>query len=291
MLISTSDSVALVGESGCGKSLTALAILHLLDGTGIKVTGNVLWRGKEVYQLSSKELHQYRGGEVAIIFQEPMTALNPVIRCGKQIKEVLKIHNYGNDDNTGRVMDLLQRVRLPDPAEVYKSYPHELSGGMRQRVLIAMAIAGNPKLLIADEPTTALDVTVQSQIIDLLFDLQKDNDMSVLFITHDLSIVDAIAERLVIMYAGQIVEEGKAQSVLNNPLHPYTRALLKCAPSLEEKKRKLSTIPGSVPQPGEYPSGCRFHPRCDITYEECIKLEPTLDRITDRDVRCPYAIK
>jgi len=288
--VSYGETVALVGESGCGKSLTALSVIRLNDYYSIRENGEIIFNGKNVTQLSAKALHDYRGGEVAMIFQEPMTALNPVMRCGKQIQEVLDLHSSGNVEKS-QVIELLERVRMPNPSDTYKSYPHELSGGMRQRVLIAMAIAGSPKLLIADEPTTALDVTVQSQIIEILSDLQEESGMGILFITHDLTIVESIADRLLIMYAGQIVEKGAAEDVLNNPKHPYTKALLTCAPSLAEKKDNLSTIPGSVPQPGEYPLGCRFHPRCDIKHEECIKFEPTLDRITDRDVRCPYAIK
>lgn len=283
------ETVALVGESGCGKSLTALAVMRLNDSSSIRESGTIEFDGKDVTQLTGRELHNYRGGEAAMIFQEPMTALNPVIRCGAQIKEVLEQHAIGNDEKS-RVFKLLERVKMPNPAETYKSYPHELSGGMRQRVLIAMALAGIPKLLIADEPTTALDVTVQGQIIELLSELQQESGMGILFITHDLTIVESIADRLLIMYAGQIVEEGRAGDVLINPKHPYTQALLSCAPSLSEKKDILSTIPGSVPQPGDYPSGCRFHPRCTLAENSCSQEEPILQKIEGRALRCPVVV-
>ena len=283
------ETVALVGESGCGKSLTALAVMRLNDSSSIRESGTIEFEGKDVTQLTGRELHSYRGGEAAMIFQEPMTALNPVIRCGAQIKEVLTPHGIGNDEKS-RVFKLLERVKMPNPAETYKSYPHELSGGMRQRVLIAIALAGIPKLLIADEPTTALDVTVQGQIIELLSELQQESGMGILFITHDLTIVESIADRLLIMYAGQIVEEGRAGDVLTNPKHPYTQALLSCAPSLSEKKDILSTIPGSVPQPGDYPSGCRFHPRCTLAEISCSQEEPILQKIEGRALRCPVVV-
>ncbi len=284
--VSSSETVALAGESGCGKSLTALSIIRLNDYVSIRENGTIVFEGKDVTQLSAGELYKYRGGEVAMIFQEPMTALNPVMRCGKQIQEVLDLHSSGNGEKS-QVIELLKRVRMPNPSDTYKSYPHELSGGMRQRVLIAMALAGSPKLMIADEPTTALDVTVQSQIIKLLSDLQEESGMGILFISHDLTTVESIAHRLLIMYAGQIVEEGAAEDILKNPKHPYTKALLSCAPSLAAKKDNLSTIPGSVPQPGEYPSGCRFHPRCTIAKSTCSELSPELKIIEGRNVRCP----
>ena len=284
--VSSGETVALVGGSGCGKSLTALAAMRLNDRSSIRESGTIEFEGKDITQLAAKELHAYRGFDVAIIFQEPMTALNPVIRCGAQIKEVLDQHDIGSGEKS-EVIDLLKRVKMPNPAETYKSYPHELSGGMRQRVLIAMALAGSPKLLIADEPTTALDVTVQGQIIELLSDLQHESGMGILFITHDLTIVESIADRLLIMYAGQILEEGRAGDVLNNPKHPYTQALLSCAPSIAEKKDILSTIPGSVPQPGDYPSGCRFHPRCTLAEYSCSQEEPILQKIEERTFRCP----
>jgi oligopeptide/dipeptide ABC transporter ATP-binding protein len=287
--VSSGETVALVGESGCGKSLTALAAMRLNDRSSIRESGTIEFEGKDITQLAAKELHEYRGFDVAIIFQEPMTALNPVIRCGAQIKEVLDQHDIGSGEKS-EVIDLLKRVKMPNPAETYKSYPHELSGGMRQRILIAMALAGSPKLLIADEPTTALDVTVQGQIIELLSDLQHESGMGILFITHDLTIVESIADRLLIMYAGQILEEGRAGDVLNNPKHPYTQALLSCAPSIAEKKDKLSTIPGSVPQPGAYPIGCRFHPRCDLVESVCSQDEPILQNIEGRVVRCPVVV-
>ncbi len=287
--VSSGETVALVGESGCGKSLTALAAMRLNDRSSIRESGTIEFEGKDITLLAAKELHAYRGFDVAIIFQEPMTALNPVIRCGAQIKEVLDQHDIGSGEKS-EVIDLLKHVKMPNPAETYKSYPHELSGGMRQRILIAMALAGSPKLLIADEPTTALDVTVQGQIIELLSDLQHESGMGILFITHDLTIVESIADRLLIMYAGQILEEGRAGDVLNNPKHPYTQALLSCVPSIAEKKDKLSTIPGSVPQPGAYPTGCRFHPRCDLVESVCSQDEPILQNIEGRVVRCPVVV-
>ena len=280
----------LVGESGCGKSVTALSIARLLaTPPASHPQGQILLEGHDVLSMNPRELQRIRGGHVGYVFQEPGASLNPVMRIGTQIREALTRHRpqFAND---AEVIRLLRQVGIPAPETRLKDYPHQLSGGMQQRVMIAMALAPQPKLLIADEPTTALDVTVQAQIIELLRDLQQQLGMSILLITHNLGLVGDIADRVGVMYAGQIVEEGQTRDVLQRPRHPYTRALLKSVPELGRAGRRLESIPGTVPRPGDWPVGCRFAPRCPIARSEC-SLRP-IDwnpGSIDHAVRCPYA--
>ncbi|MCX6860700.1 MAG: ABC transporter ATP-binding protein [Verrucomicrobia bacterium] len=280
----------LVGESGCGKSVTALSIARLLaTPPASHPRGQILLEGHDVLSMNPRELQRIRGGHVGYVFQEPGASLNPVMRIGTQIREALTRHRpqFAND---AEVIRLLRQVGIPAPETRLKDYPHQLSGGMQQRVMIAMALAPQPKLLIADEPTTALDVTVQAQIIELLRDLQQQLGMSILLITHNLGLVGDIADRVGVMYAGQIVEEGQTRDVLQRPRHPYTRALLKSVPELGRAGRRLESIPGTVPRPGDWPVGCRFAPRCPMARSEC-SLRP-IDwnpGSIDHAVRCPYA--
>ena len=280
----------LVGESGCGKSVTALSIARLLaTPPASHPQGQILLEGHDVLSMNPRELQRIRGGHVGYVFQEPGGSLNPVMRIGTQIREALTRHRpqFANDTE---VIRLLRQVGIPAPETRLKDYPHQLSGGMQQRVMIAMALAPQPKLLIADEPTTALDVTVQAQIIELLRDLQQQLGMSILLITHNLGLVGDIADRVGVMYAGQIVEEGQTRDVLQRPRHPYTRALLKSVPELGRAGRRLESIPGTVPRPGDWPVGCRFAPRCPMARSEC-SLRP-IDwnpGSIDHAVRCPYA--
>jgi oligopeptide/dipeptide ABC transporter ATP-binding protein len=280
----------LVGESGCGKSVTALSIARLLaTPPASHPQGQILLEGHDVLSMNPRELQRIRGGHVGYVFQEPGASLNPVMRIGTQIREALTRHRpqFAND---AEVIRLLRQVGIPAPETRLKDYPHQLSGGMQQRVMIAMALAPQPKLLIADEPTTALDVTVQAQIIELLRDLQQQLGMSILLITHNLGLVGDIADRVGVMYAGQIVEEGQTRDVLQRPRHPYTRALLKSVPELGRAGRRLESIPGTVPRPGDWPVGCRFAPRCPMARSEC-SLRP-IDwnpGSIDHAVRCPYA--
>lgn len=264
--------VALVGESGCGKSLTALSILRLLPKPAIRVAGGELrWHGtqgsvKELLQLSDREIRSLRGRDIAMIFQEPMTALNPVFSVGEQIVEVLTLHrDMSRKEAWSEAATLLAQVGIADAHRRVRDYPHQFSGGMRQRVLIAMAIACRPQLLIADEPTTALDVTVQAQILDLLRELQSETGMSILLITHDLGVVAQMADYVYVMYAGRIVEHAPTAALFNRPLHPYTQGLFRCTPRLNDANLTIEPIRGSVPDPAHFPTGCRFHPRCDLT--------------------------
>jgi peptide/nickel transport system ATP-binding protein/oligopeptide transport system ATP-binding protein len=280
----------LVGESGCGKSVTALSIARLLaTPPASHPQGQILLEGHDVLSMNPRELQRIRGGHVGYVFQEPGASLNPVMRIGTQIREALTRHRpqFAND---AEVIRLLRQVGIPAPETRLKDYPHQLSGGMQQRVMIAMALAPQPKLLIADEPTTALDVTVQAQIIELLRDLQHQLGMSILLITHNLGLVGDIADRVGVMYAGQIVEEGQTRDVLQRPRHPYTRALLKSVPELGQAGRRLESIPGTVPRPGDWPVGCRFAPRCPMARSEC-SLRPVdwNPGSIDHAVRCPYA--
>jgi oligopeptide/dipeptide ABC transporter ATP-binding protein len=280
----------LVGESGCGKSVTALSIARLLaTPPASHPQGQILLEGHDVLSMNPRELQRIRGGHVGYVFQEPGASLNPVMRIGTQIREALTRHRpqFAND---AEVIRLLRQVGIPAPETRLKDYPHQLSGGMQQRVMIAMALAPQPKLLIADEPTTALDVTVQAQIIELLRDLQQQLGMSILLITHNLGLVGDIADRVGVMYAGQIVEEGQTRDVLQRPRHPYTRALLKSVPELGRAGRRLESIPGTVPRPGDWPVGCRFAPRCPMARSEC-SLRPVdwNPGSIDHAVRCPYA--
>ena len=262
------EILALVGESGCGKSITCMSLAKLLPEAARILDGQVKLRTSsgavvDVLGLQGRALRKIRGGGIAYIFQEPSVSLNPVFRVGEQIVEALELHRPDVVDPWAEAMELLKKVGIPDPVNRLRLYPHEMSGGMQKRIMIAMAIACRPSLLIADEPTTALDVTIQAQILDLLLELRRTLGTSMILVTHNLGIVSETADRVAVMYAGRIVEMGKVRDLIDSPVHPYTRALLAAVPVLGEEKGRLSTIPGSVPLPAEYPAGCRFCTRCE----------------------------
>jgi len=272
------EILSLVGESGCGKSVTALSILKLIPSPpGRVVSGEVLFDGKDLLKLKEKEMEKVRGNDIAMIFQEPMTSLNPVFTVGDQIMEAILFHQkVDREEAKKKAIDLLDRVRIPSPEATIDAYPHQLSGGMRQRAMIAMALSCQPKLLIADEPTTALDVTVQAQVLRLLREIQREMGMAVLLITHDLGVVSEIADRVAVMYAGRMMEYGPIETIFQQVRHPYTRGLLDSIPPLEEKRNRLNAIPGQVPDPMDLPLGCTFHPRCTLAMDNCKKAEPPL---------------
>lgn len=265
------ETTALVGESGCGKSVSALALARLVAPPGFIAGGRVMFAGRDVSAMNGKALRRLRGAELSYVFQEPSTSLNPVFRVGYQVAESIRLHRGGAPVRRD-VADLFKRVGLPENRT--RSYPHELSGGMQQRVMIAMALACNPKLLVADEPTTALDVTIQAQILDLLARLQRDTGMGMLVITHNFGIVAGLAQRVYVMYAGRIIEYAPTEELLTRPLHPYTQGLLKAVPRLAANAQRISGIPGSVPNPARPPTGCKFHPRCPEARERCRVEEP-----------------
>jgi len=286
--IDEGETFGLVGESGCGKSVTALSLLRLLDGSGRIVGGDIVFAGRTLLALSEEEMRSLRGDQIAMVFQEPMTSLNPVFTVGYQIGEVLEVHRgMSRKQARAEAIELLRLVEIPEPERRVDAYPHQLSGGMRQRVMIAMALACRPRLLIADEPTTALDVTIQAQILELLAHLQQQFGMAVLFVTHDLGIVAERARRVAVMYAGRIVEEAETATLFRNPLHPYTRGLLRSIPRLGMRVRRLAAIPGSVPDPLALPSGCRFRDRCTYAVARCGEIDPQLEPFGDsRAVAC-----
>ncbi len=285
--IARGEMLGLVGESGCGKSVTALSILDLFADSPLRITeGAIRFRGVDLRSLDLKALQALRGNDIAMIFQEPMTSLNPVFRIGDQIAEVLQLHEGASlREGRKKAIGLLERVGMASPASMSKRYPHELSGGQRQRVMIAMALACKPQLLIADEPTTALDVTVQAQILELLDDLRLDTGMAVLLITHDLGLVRQFCDCLAVMYCGQLVEVGPCESVLSKPRHRYTQALLNTVPALNEPGTRLPAIEGRVPSPGNWPAGCAFAARCRHAIAECESIAPLLSSPVD-GVRC-----
>jgi peptide/nickel transport system ATP-binding protein/oligopeptide transport system ATP-binding protein len=269
------DTLALVGESGCGKTMTALSLLRLVPKPGRIDAGTIRIGGHDVLALPVAALRRLRGREAAMIFQEPSTSLNPVMTAGVQVVEAIRLHErVGYDEARRRAAELFDRVGIPDPSARLDAYPHQLSGGMRQRVMIAIALAAKPRLLIADEPTTALDVTIQAQILELLRELRSQTGMAVLLITHDLGIVNEIAERVAVMYAGQLVEVGTRERVLGAPRHPYTQGLLASIPARATRGARLTEIRGAVPSPAAWPSGCRFHPRCPLSFEPCPRVDP-----------------
>jgi oligopeptide/dipeptide ABC transporter ATP-binding protein len=287
--IDTGETLAIVGESGCGKSVTGLTLMRLVPSPpGVIEDGSVLFRGADLLALPEPEMRSIRGREIAMIFQEPMTSLNPVFKVGFQIAEAILTHqDIAKQEARQRVIELLRLVQIPDPEGRYDSYPHELSGGMRQRVMIAMALACNAQLLIADEPTTALDVTIQAQILELIQRLRDEFGGAVLLITHDLGVVAETADRVVVMYAGRVVEQSHAGPLFSAPLHPYTRGLLKSIPSRNVGRAKLPVIPGTVPDAAHKPSACHFHPRCPYVRDVCREEDPELRAITDgRLARC-----
>ena len=283
--INQGESIALVGESGCGKSISAMAIINLLPTPPAVIkNGEIIFENKNIFSLKEDELRKIRGRDIGIIFQEPMTSLNPTKTIGNQIGEVFKIHypQLTKKDIKEKTISLLKKVGIPLAEERIDSYPHEFSGGMRQRVMIAMAIACNPKLLIADEPTTALDVTIQAQILDLIKNIQKEYGMSLLLITHNMGIVVNICDKIIIMYAGRIIESGTIINIFSNPLHPYTKGLLDSIPLLNKEKEQLYSIPGIVPHPKDFIKGCRFRDRCSKRFEKCNTDEkPLLFKIKD----------
>jgi len=281
-------TLCLVGESGSGKSVTALSIAQLVPSPpAFYGGGEILLQGRDVLKMNAAQLRDIRGGVVSYVFQEPGTSLNPVFRIGHQIKEALKLHRP-EAATDAEVIRLLKLVGIPAPESRLRNYPHELSGGMQQRAMLAMALAPQPKLLVADEPTTGLDVTIQAQIIELLSRLQQQMGMAILLITHNLGIVSDLADHVAVMYAGQIVETAPARDLLKRPLHPYTQALMNSVPSMDEEVDRLTAIPGAVPRLGAFPAGCRFHPRCPRAQAECSQMPPGLVEVEpQRWVRCP----
>jgi oligopeptide/dipeptide ABC transporter ATP-binding protein len=290
--VGAGETIGLVGESGCGKSVTALSVLRLVRPPGrIEPGSRILFEGRDLVTLGERDLRAVRGARIAMVFQEPMTALNPVFTVGEQIAEVVRIHSKTTRHNAWqRAVEMLQIVGIPAPVERAKEYPHQLSGGMRQRVVIAMALVMNPALIIADEPTTALDVTIQAQILELLQQLQSRFGMSILLITHDLGVVAETVSRVLVMYGGEIVEEAAVNTLFAEPHHPYTEGLLAAMPRLGEARDRLRTIPGTVPPPTRWPNGCRFHDRCRYAWERCTMEHPPLYQIGAAHVsRCHLA--
>jgi oligopeptide/dipeptide ABC transporter ATP-binding protein len=291
-------TLGVVGESGCGKSVTSLSIMRLIPNPPGKITGGqILYKGRDLLQLSSEEMRKIRGNEISMIFQEPMTSLNPVFTIGNQLMEAILLHqDLSKSGALDKAVEMLRLVGIPAPEKRIRDYPHQLSGGMRQRVMIAMALSCNPKILIADEPTTALDVTIQAQILDLLRDLQQKTGLALLLITHDLGVVAEMAHDVVVMYAGRVVERAPVHEIFKSPKHPYTRGLLNSIPVLSRdptgkvKKSRLEPIPGIVPSLFDLPAGCRFQERCSLVSDECRASEPVLRDFSGiRSVRCVKA--
>ena len=289
-------TLGIVGDSGSGKSVSAMSIIKLLDGNGYIESGTITFDGQDILNCTDKEMYHIRGNEISVIFQEPMTSLNPVFTVERQIGEVLRIHqNMNKQQARQKAVELLSDVKIPNPERVAKQYPFQLSGGMRQRVMIAMALACKPKLLIADEPTTALDVTIQAQILKLMNELKQQTGTSILFITHDLGVIHEMADEVAVMYCGQIVEKASAAEIFHDSVfsHPYTEGLMTSIPQLNTPKgEKLEAIPGSVPNPLYLPEGCKFGPRCKYCTKKCMEAEPPLSEVEPGHlVRCFYAEK
>ena len=288
-------TVGIVGESGSGKSASAMSILRLLDGNGYIDSGEILFEGKDLTKLKIDELYKIRGDKISVIFQEPMTSLNPVFTVKKQLAEPFIIHRgMKKKQANAEVIKMLEAVQIPNPEAVARQYPHQLSGGMRQRVMIAMALACRPKILIADEPTTALDVTIQAQILRLMNDLQRENGTSIIFITHDLGVINEMADDVVVMYCGQVVEKSSARTIFTDCeySHPYTEGLMYSIPRLDAPDAKLEPIPGAVPHPLALPKGCKFAPRCKYCTQKCIDNEPELrENVSGQMIRCFYPKK
>ena len=287
------ETLGIVGESGCGKTMLALSIMRLIPTNGSIVGGTIFFQGQDLLKLSSAEIRAKRGSEIAMVFQEPMTSLNPVFRVGEQIAEAIRLHQkLSAQDALALSIAQLREVGIPEPERRAQDYPHQLSGGMRQRVMIAMAMSCHPQLLLADEPTTALDVTIQAQILDLIVDLKKKNNMAVILITHDLGVVAQAAQRVAVMYAGKIVENSEVAEIFANPLHPYTKGLIdsipaKCDDSGDGRQKYLQTIPGSVPSLYDLAAGCRFQQRCPYADGQCKEQEPALAEIApDHFIAC-----
>jgi peptide/nickel transport system ATP-binding protein len=281
-------TLGIVGESGCGKSMTALSLLQLVpEPAGYVDSGRILFEGKDLLDLTWEQMRAVRGVDIGMIFQEPMTSLNPTFTVGYQIREAMLIHGKKMEEAQTRAVELLKRVGLDNPEQALRQYPHELSGGMRQRVMIAIALANRPKLLIADEPTTALDVTVQAQILSLIRELQEETGMAVVLITHDLGIIAEVADDVCVMYAGQVVETATTRELFKNPQHPYTKGLFASLPARNRRGMDLATLEGVVPEAVAWPKGCRFAPRCAFAWEACTTTAPKFQPPgTDRPVRC-----
>lgn len=281
------ETLGIVGESGCGKSVTSMSILHLLPPKGRIVDGTIRFKGRDITHLPPAEMAKLRGKEIAMIFQEPMTSLNPVYTVGYQISEMILRHEkVSKKEARARAIEMLRLVNIPAPEKRIDEYPHELSGGMRQRVMIAMALSCNPELLIADEPTTALDVTIQAQILDLMRTLKQTLNTSIMMITHDLGVVAEMSDYVLVMYAGMVMEYSDVRSLFADPLHPYTQGLLKALPRMGESQEKLYVIDGVVPSLYELPTGCRFWPRCAYATERCKHEIPALYEVEGRKIRC-----
>jgi len=286
--IDEGETLGLVGESGAGKSVASLSILNLIQSPPGEIErGSIRFRGEDILNMTPERLRNVRGGEIGMIFQDAETALNPAHTVGRQIAETVQLHQDVTEAQAWeRAVEMLEQVGIPDPVERADEYPHQFSGGMQQRAMIAIALANNPSLLIADEPTTALDVTIEAAILDLLEDLKDEFDMSMLFISHDLSVISEVCDHIGVMYAGELVEVGSVERVYREPRHPYTHGLLESIPTAHEKVDELTPIEGSMPAGTDRPSGCRFHPRCPAAMENCSTVEPELVEIDGRDVAC-----
>jgi oligopeptide/dipeptide ABC transporter ATP-binding protein len=288
--INARETLGVVGESGCGKTITALSILRLVPDPGRIVSGRILFRGRDVTKMDDDEIRDFRGNDVSMIFQDPMTSLNPVTRVGKQIEEAMTAHKrFTGQQAKLRVVELLKRVRVPAAEKRVNDYPHQFSGGMRQRAMIAMGLSNEPELLIADEPTTALDVTVQAQIVELMKQLNRELGTAMMLITHNMALIAALCQRVVVMYAGRVVEEGPVEQIFTHPQHPYTWALLRSVPRVDEaRKDRLVSIRGLPPDLVKPPPGCKFHPRCPFVIDQCkTEPEPQLEEVaTEQQARC-----
>jgi peptide/nickel transport system ATP-binding protein len=288
-------TLGIVGESGSGKSVSAMSVLRLLDANGYIAGGTVTFDGQDLSKVTTEQMYHIRGNRISVIFQEPMTSLNPVFSVKKQLSEPFIIHQgMSRKEAAAKCIEMLKAVQIPNPEAVAKQYPHQLSGGMRQRVMIAMALACKPDILIADEPTTALDVTIQAQILRLMNDLQKENGTSIMFITHDLGVINEMADDVVVMYCGQVVEQAPARVIFTDckQSHPYTEGLMYSIPRLNDDRKKLDPIPGVVPHPLDLPKGCKFAPRCKYCTQKCIDAEPELKQVAEGQfVRCFYPDK
>ncbi|WP_261134517.1 ABC transporter ATP-binding protein [Bacillus sp. Marseille-Q3570] len=283
------EVLGIVGESGCGKSVTSLSVMGLVPSPPGKVVGGeILYKGEDLTKATDKRMRQIRGNDIAMIFQEPMTSLNPVYKIGNQLIEAIRLHNSWDKKKAwNRAVEIMKLVGLPRAEELMDSYPHQLSGGMRQRVMIAMAMVCNPEVLIADEPTTALDVTIQAQILDLMKRLNDETDTSIIMITHDLGVVAEMCQRIVVMYAGKVIEEANVETIFKKPKHPYTVGLIQSVPDMRQKKDRLYSIPGTVPKPGSIKKGCSFAPRCEHAFDRCFAETPQLEEQEDgSQVRC-----
>ena len=288
-------TLGIVGESGSGKSVSAMSVLRLLDANGYIAGGTVTFDGQDLSKVTTEQMYHIRGNRISVIFQEPMTSLNPVFSVKKQLSEPFIIHQgMSKKEAAAKCIEMLKAVQIPNPEAVAKQYPHQLSGGMRQRVMIAMALACKPDILIADEPTTALDVTIQAQILRLMNDLQKENGTAIMYITHDLGVINEMADDVVVMYCGQVVEQAPARVIFTNceKSHPYTEGLMYSIPRLNDDRKKLDPIPGAVPHPLDLPKGCKFAPRCKYCTQKCIDAEPELKQVAEGQyVRCFYPDK